>query len=79
MHKLVDLFCHVDDFYKVFLPQWKKLLIENGERKRNRKGRMSESEVMKIISAFHMSYYRDFKNFYLGLVSRHYTLPMVEG
>ncbi len=72
MHKLVDLFCHVDDFCKAFLPQWKKFLLESGQQKRNRKGRMSESEIMTIIIAFHMSHQRDFKNFYLGLIRRHY-------
>ncbi|NOH72315.1 IS982 family transposase, partial [Vibrio pectenicida] len=30
MHKLVDLFCHVDDFCKAFLPQWQKLQLEHG-------------------------------------------------
>lgn len=40
MRKLVDLFCHVDDFCKAFLPQWQKLQLESGERKRNRKGRI---------------------------------------
>ncbi|ENM5740627.1 IS982 family transposase, partial [Vibrio mimicus] len=71
MHKLVDLFCHVDDFCKTFLPQWQKLQLECGERKRNRQGCMSESEVMTII-AFYMSHHRDFKNFYLGIVHQHY-------
>ena len=66
MHKLVELFC------QVFLPQWQKLQLESGERKRNRKGRMSESEIMTIIIAFHMSHQRDFKNFYLGIVRRYY-------
>lgn len=28
MRKLVDLFCHVDDFCKAFLPQWQKLQLE---------------------------------------------------
>ncbi len=50
MHKLVDLFCHVDDFCQVFIPQWQKLQLESGERKRNRKGRMSESEIMTVLS-----------------------------
>ncbi|MEZ9233757.1 IS982 family transposase, partial [Vibrio amylolyticus] len=61
MNKLVDLFCHVDDFCQAFLPQWHKLQLETGERKRHRKGRMSESEIMTIIIAFHMSHQRDFK------------------
>lgn len=51
MHKLVNLFCHVDDFCKAFLPQWQKLKLEHSERKRKRKGRMSESEIMTIIIA----------------------------
>ncbi len=72
MHNLVDLFYHVDDFCKVFLPQWQKLQLESGERKRNRKGRMSESEIMIIIIAFHMSHQRDFKNFYLGIIHRYH-------
>tara|TARA_Y100000588_G_scaffold57995_1_gene56210 strand:- start:373 stop:642 length:270 start_codon:yes stop_codon:yes gene_type:complete len=64
MHKLVNLFCHVDEFFQAFLLQWQKLQHESGERKRNRKGRMSESEFNTIIIAFHMSHQRDFKNFY---------------
>ncbi len=72
MHKLVDLFCHVDDFCQAFLPQWQKLQLESGERKRNRRSRMSESEIMTIIIAFHMSHQRDFQNFYLGIVHRYY-------
>ncbi|WP_434340610.1 IS982 family transposase [Motilimonas cestriensis] len=72
MHKLVDLFCHVDDFCQAFLPQWQKLQLETGDRKRNRKGRMSESEIMTIIIAFHMSHQRDFKNFYLGIIHRYH-------
>jgi len=72
MHKLVDLFCSVDDFCAVFMPQWQKHLIESGERKRNRQSRMSASEVMTIIIAFHMSHHRDFKNFYIGIVRRYH-------
>ncbi|WP_182020112.1 IS982 family transposase [Vibrio diabolicus] len=72
MHKLVYLFYHVDDFCKAFLPQWQRLQLENGERKRNRKGRMSESEIMTIIIAFHMSHQSDLKNFYLGLIHRYH-------
>ncbi|TOL43200.1 IS982 family transposase, partial [Vibrio parahaemolyticus] len=59
-------------FCQAFLPQWQRLQLENGERKRNRKGRMSESEIMTIIIAFHMSHQRDFKNFYLGIIHRYH-------
>ncbi|MDE1515498.1 hypothetical protein PUN32_10795 [Vibrio sp. dsl-7] len=49
MKKLTDLFCHADDFCQSFIPQWKKFQLECGERKRNSKGRISESEIMTII------------------------------
>ncbi len=42
------------------------------ERKRHRKGCMSESEIMTIIIAFHMSHQRDFKNFYVGIIHRYH-------
>jgi hypothetical protein len=33
MSKLVELFCDVDYFCKVFNPQWYKQLLEDGTRK----------------------------------------------
>ena len=30
MGKLVDLFCHADDFCQAFLPQWQKWQLESG-------------------------------------------------
>ncbi|SFU96562.1 IS982 family transposase [Xenorhabdus koppenhoeferi] len=68
MHNLVNLFCHVDDFCQNFMPQWQKYLIESGERQRLRQGRMTPSEIMTIIIAFHMSHQRDFKHFYIGFM-----------
>jgi len=72
MNKLVDLFCHIGDFCNAFLPQWQKFQIECGERKRIRKSRMSESEIMTIIIAFHISNHHDFKNDYLGFIGQFY-------
>jgi len=69
MSKLVELFCDVDDFCKVFIPQWRKQLLEDGTQKRQREGQMTTSEIMTIVVSFHMSHYRDFKNYYLGYVS----------
>lgn len=71
MNKLTETYCDVDDFCKLFIPQWEQLLIENGTRKRRREKRMSSSEIMTIIISFHQSNYRDFKNYYLGYVSKH--------
>ena len=72
MNKLVELFCDVDDFCKVFIPQWQKQLLEDGTQKRQRSGRMTTSEIMTIVVSFHMSHYRDFKNYYLIYVSQVY-------
>ncbi|AGH44329.1 transposase, IS4 [Paraglaciecola psychrophila 170] len=69
MSKLVELFCDVDDFAKVLFPQWRKQLLEDGTRKRQREGQMTTSEIMTIVVSFHMSHYRDFKNYSLGYVS----------
>ncbi|MBY7800735.1 hypothetical protein KW430_18010 [Vibrio fluvialis] len=81
MKKLTDLFRHVDDFCKAFIPQWQKLQVETGQRKRNRKSRMSESAIMKIVIAFHMSHQRNVKNFYLGIIHRYYKneFPTLHG
>lgn len=72
MKNLVELYCDVDDFCKVFIPLWQKQLLEDGTNKRQRKGQMTTSEIMTIVVGFHMSHYRDFKNYYLGHVSPFY-------
>lgn len=70
MNKLVETYCDVDDFCQLFIPHWQRLLLENGEMKRNRPCRLSPAEVMTIIIHFHQSHYRDFKNYYLYYVCR---------
>jgi hypothetical protein len=72
MDKLVEIFCDVDDFCKVFIPQWELQLLADGTRKRQRKGRMTPSEIMSIIILLHMSHHRDFKNYYIGYISNFY-------
>jgi hypothetical protein len=39
MSKLVELFCDVDDFCKVFIPQWRKQLLEDGMQNVKEKGK----------------------------------------
>ena len=72
MKNLVELYCDVDDFCKVFIPQWQKQLLEDGSRQRRRDSRMSMGEMMTVVIGFHMSHHRDFKNYYLRRV---YGLP----
>lgn len=70
MNKLTETYCYVDDFCKVFIPEWEKQRLDDGTRKRRRSGRMSMSEIMTIIISFHRSHHRDFKNYYKGFVAQ---------
>lgn len=72
MNKLVEIFCDVDDFCRVFIPEWEKQCLTDGTRQRNRACRMSMSEIITIIIAFHTSNHRDFKNYYKGFISQFY-------
>jgi hypothetical protein len=68
MDSLLELFCHVDDFCKAFLPHWNKQLL-SARRPRGR--RLSFSEIMTILIHFHQSNYRNFKAYYLEYVMTH--------
>jgi hypothetical protein len=68
---LDDLFCDVDDFCRLFLPDWHRQQLQHGERKRRRSCRLVLSEIMTILIHFHQSHYRDFKAFYWLHVCRH--------
>lgn len=73
MNNLVELFCDVDDFCHQFSPKWEAQLLSDGTRKRRRSSKMSTSERMTIMIAFHQSNHRDFKNFYIGLVQQYWV------
>ena len=62
---LEQLFCLVDDFCKLFIPEWEKTLLSNGKRHRKRAGQLSDSELITIYLLFQSSGYRDFKHYYL--------------
>lgn len=68
---LEELYSSVDDFMQLFLPVYRKQLLSNGCRQRNREGRMSLSEMITIVILFHQSGYRCFKHFYQGYVELH--------
>ena len=67
MDSLLELFCHVDDFCKAFLPHWNKQLL-SARRPRGRRPGLCMSEIMTILIHFHQSNYR---NFYLEHVMTH--------
>jgi len=74
---LLELFCHVDDFWLAFAPRWNQTLLHSGQIKRQRSGQLAESEIMTILIHFHQSHYRDFKAFYTPhvLTSLHADFP----
>lgn len=71
MTNLVDLYCVVDDFCQLILPELKKTALPESTKKKPRSSRLNEAEIMTILIHFHQSHYRNFKAYYLGHVSRH--------
>lgn len=71
--KITNIFCLADDFCKIFNSSIIKSLLpeETTLNKRNRKFKMSDSEVMTILILFHISGYRCLKHFYLYYVCVH--------
>ena len=68
---LVSIFCDVDDFCKEFEPEWRKILVENQDRgligdkkRRNRRTELSLSEAITIVTMFHKTRHRTFKDYY---------------
>ena len=68
---IVALYCDLDDFYQTFAPLWQQPLLPAPGRHRRRPSRLSASEIMTLVIAFHDSDYRTFKHFYRKEVCRH--------
>ena len=68
MMSLLELFCHVDDFWLQFGPQWERELLVTGAKHRRRAGQLCPSEIMTILIYFHQMRYRDFKTYYTQFV-----------
>jgi hypothetical protein len=71
--KITEIFCLVDDFCKeIDLAKEGHLLSKGGSEKlRNRKFKLSDSEVITIMIMFHLMNYRDLKHFYINYVQKH--------
>lgn len=61
---LLELFCHVDDFWKAFTPSFRGQQVQTKTVKRRRSRQLAESELMTILICFHHSHYRTFKAYY---------------
>lgn len=68
---ILTVFFDIDEFCKQFEPRWNIHLLGGAVKKRNRKRRLSLSEVMTILVLFHSSGYRNLKQFYLEFVCVH--------
>ncbi|MFH0756149.1 MAG: transposase [Bacteroidota bacterium] len=71
--KLIEIFCHIDDFNNVFIRELQTHQRSDGPRKRIKPCKFRESEVMTIVICFHLMRYRDFKHYYLFHVCRNMT------
>jgi hypothetical protein len=71
--KITEIFCLVDDFCKeIDLAKVGHLLSKGSPKKlRNRKFKLSDSEVITIMIMFHFMNYRDLKHFYINYVQKH--------
>jgi len=75
---VTELFCDIDDFCQSFLPIWFAKLLKDGEKKRLRRSKLSESEIMTILVLFQQSGYRNFKRFYHDQVMLHMSTEFPE-
>ena len=68
--KVTEIFCVLDEFCKNLDAELTKNLHiapigEGYKRTRNRKGKMSKSEIMTILLCYHFGSFRNFKHYYL--------------
>ena len=71
--KITDIFCIADDFCKEFNAEIEKKAVlpaNDGKKRRNRPTRMSESEMITIMLAFHFNSFRNFKHYYCQCVCK---------
>jgi hypothetical protein len=68
---ILPLFFDIDQFCLFFEPLWRAHLLDTETKKRNRHRTLALSEVMTILVLFHLSGYRNLKQFYLEFVSEH--------
>ncbi|MEJ4088325.1 hypothetical protein NPQ18_08625 [Galbibacter orientalis] len=71
--KITEIFCVIDDFCKEMnlIIDQNAIVHTTGKKKRNRKSRLSDSEVITIMILFHLKGYRCLKHFYINHVTQH--------
>lgn len=73
INEITEIFYLGDEFSKEFEVTFKKYVLEesNDKKRRNKSNRLSDSEVMTILIAFHLSGMRNLKHFYVFYVKEH--------
>lgn len=71
--KITEIFCLIDDFCKEFDKAKKDhvLVEETKKKRRNRKYKLSDSEVITILVIFHLGQFRNLKHFYINYLQKH--------
>jgi len=70
-NKLTEIYTSIDDFYKKFNQSIQKYQLRAKTRQRNRKFKLSQSEVMTLLVLFHLGNFKNLKHFYLFYVKEH--------
>jgi hypothetical protein len=70
---LMEIFYLADEFCKDFNKSIAGYRIDekSGKKRRNKPSRLSDSEVITILIAFHLGGYRNLKHFYINYVQKH--------
>ena len=68
---MTKIFIECDDFMQEYGSKIEQYQLSNAV-KRDRKGRLSTSEIMSILIYFHISRYRSFKDYYMKLILTRY-------
>lgn len=71
--KVTEFFVKLDDFQQEFTQNMENhpKLVDTKVKRRNRKGKLSDSEMMSIYLLFHFGQFTNFKHFYLQYVCKH--------
>ena len=72
-HKVTEIFYLIDEFCIEFnqAKEGHVLSTKTSKKGRNRKFKMSDSEVMTIMALFHLGQYRNLKHYYINYIQKH--------
>ncbi len=65
--KVTEFFVKIDDFQQEFIKNIENhpKLEDTKTKRRNRKGKLSDSEMMSIYLLYHFGHFTNFKHFYI--------------